>query len=214
MIDVAAQKREISALSPKNVRAGGLIPGVIYGQGKSTLHVTVPVKEFTKALKEAGSNTVLTITVDGVACPVLVHELQRDPLSGAVSHVDFYQVNMKEKIGAKVPFEFIGEAPAVKEKGGVVNKSMSEIEVNALPDELPHRLTVDLSRLMDIGSSFYVRDLVVPKGVTIEMDPDTVIVSVAEHIAEEVAAPIADISEVKVEGEEKKEERAKNSEQA
>jgi large subunit ribosomal protein L25 len=106
-----------------------------------------------------------------------------------------------------VPIELVGEAPAVKALGALLNRTMSEIEVEALPAELPQKFTIDLSTLAEIGQSVYVKDLVLPKGVKIDIDPETVIVSVAEPAPEEVVAPVATVADVKVESEEKKAER-------
>ena len=116
---------------------------------------------------------------------------------------------MDEKIKTRVPLEFVGEAPAVKTAGAVINKAMSEIEVEALPQNLPHSLIVDLSQLDAIDKSIYVRDLTIPKGVTVLLDPETAVATAVTMAPEEVVeAPAADVTEVKVETEEKKAERA------
>ena len=117
---------------------------------------------------------------------------------------------MDEEIKAGIPLEFVGESPATKEKGGIVNKTLQEIEVEALPASLPHSFTVDLSVLADIGSSIYVKDIPMPKDVKVISDPEQVVVSIAApRKEEEIVAPVAavDLSEVKVETEEKKAER-------
>jgi large subunit ribosomal protein L25 len=104
----------------------------------------------------------------------------------------------------------LGEAPAVKEHGGILNKSVAEIEVEALPGDLPHTLKIDLSKLTALNQSLYVKDIVVPKGVKFLIDPGTAVATVTEKMAEEVVAPVAvDVAEVKVETEEKKAERDK-----
>jgi large subunit ribosomal protein L25 len=116
---------------------------------------------------------------------------------------------MDEKITATVPLEFINESPAVKEKIGILIKAMHEIEVEALPADLPHHIEVDISNLSDIEKSIRVKDLKINKGVKLLVDKETVVATVAEMAKEEeVVAPVS-VEEVKVEGEEKREEKRK-----
>lgn len=209
-MQLSAQTREKLGKSVKTLRAEGLIPAELYGHGLENIHLMVDGKEFRKVFKTAGENTVIELLVGKDKLNALVHGIQKNHLTGVVDHIDFYQVRMDEVITTKIPVEFMGDAPAVKEQGGILNKTTIEIEVTALPAELPHSMQVDLSVLKEINQSIYVKDLSVPKGVKIEIDPDTVIVSVALPMAEEPIeqAPV-DVSAVKVESEEKKAEREK-----
>lgn len=137
----------------------------------------------------------------------MINDFQENPLTNKISHIDFYQVRMDEKITASIPLVFIGEAPAVKEQGGILVKSMHEIEVEALPADLPHHIEVDLGNLSDIGASVYVKDLKVNKGVKLLIEPETVVATVSEATKEEeIAVGPTSVEEVKVEGEEKKKE--------
>lgn len=207
-MDLSATTREIFGKKVKTLRREGLIPAELYGRGVKNTHLSVPAKEFNKVFKEAGTNTVVHLAVGGKKHPALIYDVVRDYLTSDIAHIDFYEVRMNEAIKAKVPLEFMGEAPAVKEKGAVLNKAMSEIEVEALPGDLPHRFEVDLSVLNDLDKSIYVKDLAVPKGVKVLVDPETVVATATPPAAEEVveAAP-ADVTAVKVETEEKKAER-------
>lgn len=210
-MDLTAKPREIVGKKVRTLRREGFLPAELYGHGQKNLHLSVAAKEFNKVFKEAGENTVVTLVLDAKdRRSVLVNDVQKNYLTGEIDHVDFYQVRMDEKLKAKVPLEFDGISPAAKEKGGIVAKAMSEIEVEALPNDLPHRLTVDLGLLDDLNKTIYVRDLAVPKGVTILIDAETAIVSVVPPKVEEVAevAPVVDVAAVKVESEEKKAERA------
>jgi large subunit ribosomal protein L25 len=207
-MDLSVQKREKFGKAVKSLRREGFIPAELYGHGLENLHLTVPAKDFIKVWKQAGSNTVVNVLLEKKKQPALIYEVRKNYLSGDIEHVDFYAVRMDEKIKAKVPLEFIGEAPAVKEKSGILNKAMAEIEVEALPADLPRSFEVDISSLDDINKSIYVKDIKVPKGVSITVDPETVIVTVKPPLAEEkVEAPV-EVSAVKVEGEEEKAERA------
>jgi len=209
-MDLTVQTRE--KLKKADVlRKQGLIPAELYGHGLTNLHLAVDAKEFRKVFKEAGENTVVNLVIGKEKRPALIHDIQRNHLHDTVSHIDFYQVRMDEEIKANVPIEFVGDAPAVKEQGGILNKSMDEIEVEALPGDLPHRLTVDLSVLTELNQSIYVKDISVPKGVRVMVDPETAVATVTEKMKEEEIAPAApvDVSTVKVESEEKKAERDK-----
>lgn len=200
--------RDILGKANKGLRNDGKIPAEFYGHGMQNQTVVVDRKEFQKVYKEAGENTVITLVLEGKKQPCLVHDVQHHPVSGEIIHVDFYGVRMDEKLRTMVPIEFTGEAPAVKEKGAVINKAVAEIEVEALPNDLPHKLTVDLSGLIELNQSIYVKDIAVPKNVKVLIDPETAVVTATEPAPEEEIAPVVtDVSEVKVETEEKKAER-------
>jgi large subunit ribosomal protein L25 len=173
-------------------------------------HLSVGAKEFNKILKEAGMSTVVNVVLENKKTPVLIQDIQKNYLTGEVEHADLYMVRMDEKIKAKVPLEFVGVSPAVKDKGGILNKAMSEIEVEALPLDLPHKLEVNLASLDDLNKSIYVKNIAVPEKVRVLVGAETVIATVTQPIAEEVkveAPAEADLSAVKVETEEKKAER-------
>lgn len=120
---------------------------------------------------------------------------------------------MDEKITAHIPLEFTGESPAVKEFAGILNKTISEIEVEALPGDLPRHFEVDISILKELNQSFYVSDLKVPKGVEILIEPKTVIATITPQAEEEKVEEVpVDVTAVKVESEEKAAERAKEKE--
>lgn len=214
-MDLVVKKREKLGKAVRGLRREGLIPAELYGHGVENLHLAVPAKEFAKLFREAGGHTIVNLNVGGEKRPALVGGVQRDYLTGEVSHVDFYQVRLDEKIRAKIPLEFSGEAPAVKKKEGVLHRVVSELEVEALPQDLPHKLVVDLRTLDDLNKSFYVKDLKFPVSVKVLVEPETVVATVVPPRKEEekVAAPAeAEVSTVKVETEEKKAERAKGVE--
>src|SRR3989344_1272701 len=207
-MELQAQARSVLGKSVKSLRNKGFIPAEFYGRGFPNQALAVAKSDFEKALKSAGESTVITLVVDGKKHPSLIHDVQHDSISGDVIHADFYGVHMDEKIKAHVPVEFSGEAPAVKAHGGVLNKAMDEIEVEALPADLPHSFVVDVSGLAEIDQSIYVRDISVPAGVKVLFDPETVVVTVMPPVKEEeVAPPVVDVADVVVETEEKKAER-------
>ena len=197
----------------KVIRKEGLIPAVFYGHGMENRPLAVEKKAFHKVYKEAGENTVVTLLLEDLKQPSLIYDVQHDPVSGDVIHVDFYGVRMDEKITAAIPLEFTGEAPAVKEKGGIVAKAFTELEVEALPADLPHSILVDLSVLTELGQTLYVKDLIISPKVKIIPDAETAVVSVTEPAKEEgITPPAMDVADVKVESEEKAAERAAEKE--
>ena len=205
-MELIVQKREILGKKVKTLRDGGLIPAELYGRDVENIHLSVPVKKFTQVFKEAGESTIVNLVLNEERFPVLINEVVTNPLDDTVMHIDFYQVRMDEKITAWVPLEFMGEAPAVKEKVGVLVKAMQEVEVEALPADLPHDFKIDLGGLTHIGMSIYVRDIKVPDGVKLLVEPETVIATVVEQAKEEEVVKPISVEEVKVEGEEKRKE--------
>jgi len=133
--------------------------------------------------------------------------VQTHPLTGAIQTVDFYEVNMNEEIETAVPLEFTGESPVVKEGAGVFIKAMDEIEVEALPGDIPSKISVDISRLTNVGDSIYVKDLPLTSKFKFTVDPETVVASIAELAEEEVVEAEVTPDQVVVETEEKKAER-------
>lgn len=207
-MDLSVQNRDEISKNIKEVRAKGYILAEFYGHGMENLHLAVKQDDFRKAYKEAGESMVLTLVLGDKKFPALIHNVQKNFVSDETLHIDFHGVRMDEKITAEVLLEFIGEAPAVKTYGGVINKAMQEVEVEALPADLPHSIKVDIAALTEIGQTIYIKDLSLPKGVEVLVDPETAVVGIAAPREEEIApvAPV-DISEVKVESEEKKAER-------
>lgn len=206
-MELTVQKREILGKKVKSLRERNFIPAELYGHDLRNIHLSVPAKEFLRLFREAGESTVINLVLGEEKLPVLIHDVQKNLLTEDVSHIDFYQVRMDEKITTAVPLEFVGEAPAVKEKGGVLIKAVYELEVEALPADLPHSIPVDLSLLSDIGADIYVKDLKIGGKAKILAHPETVIATVAEAKEEEAEEKPVGVEEVKVESEEKKEEK-------
>ncbi|MEE8131893.1 MAG: 50S ribosomal protein L25 [Candidatus Paceibacterota bacterium] len=219
-MELTVQKREIFGKKVKELRKQDLIPAELYGHGFENLHLSVPAKDFSRIFNEAGESTIIKLKVEGgdgkekgSELNVLVHDIQKNVLTDEISHIDFYQVRMDEKIKAAVPLEFIGEAPAVKEKGGVLIKSVHEIEVEVLPADLPHNIPVNLDELDDIGKNIHMKDIKIDEKVKVLIEPETVIATVIEPIKEEEKVEEVSVEEVEVEGEEAKEGRVERKEE-
>lgn len=206
-MDLVVQKREILGKKVKVLREEDLIPAELYGYGHKNIHLSVSAKDFLKIFREAGESTIIKLKIEGEgdAINALVYDVQKNHLTDKIIHIDFYAVRMDKKITTSVPLEFVGVSPAVKEKEGILVKTMQEIEVEALPTDLPHNIKVDISQLSEIGTSIYVKNLNLGKGVKSSVAPDTVVATITEQAKEEEVKGPATIEEVKVEAEVKKE---------
>lgn len=209
MLELKASPRQEFGKKTNKQRKAGQIPAVIYGHGVKSESLYVPVKDFSNIYKQAGESTLIGLDMAGKKRNVLIHDLARDPLSEEIIHIDFYQVKMDEKIKAKVPLIFIGESPAVKNEGGVLVKNIQELEIEALPQDLPHHLEVDISGLTAFEDHILIKDLLVSGSVKILAEPEETIASVQPPRSEEELAALeqkveAPVEEVKVVGEEEK----------
>lgn len=192
-----------------SLRRAGSIPAVLYGHGRKPASVTVNARDFEKVFKQAGETTLLTLALDGKKHNVFIHDLEKDLLSGAVIHVDFFEVKMDERIKAKVPFVFTGESQAVKADGGVLVRAMQEIEIESLPQNLPKEITVDISSLKTFEDKIRISDLSLDKKIKILTNPEETVALVApprsdKEMADLEAKPAETAPEVKVVGEEEK----------
>lgn len=175
------------------LRASGWIPAELYGRGIKNAHLSVSAKDFTKLERAgAGHGMVTLATEDGKKHPAIISDVARDHLSGHILALDFLQVRLDEKIRTRVPVEFMGEAPASK-VGLVIVKVMNEMEVEALPHDLPKHITVSMESLAEVGSTIHVEDLKLPRGVKIIAADDAVVVTVADKAKEEAPAPAATV---------------------
>jgi large subunit ribosomal protein L25 len=206
MIELKTENRTALGKASAALRKTGLIPAELYGHGIPNVHLAVNAREFEKAYRTAGENTVITVMVGGKPVPVLIYYVERDRIKDEVLAIDFYQVNMKEELQTEIPLRFEGESPAIKENG-ILIKAMDAVEVKALPQDLPEFIVVDLTKLAKIGDSIYVRDLIQSKKFEYIIEPDTVVASITEQVEEEVVAPTITPEDVVVETEEKKAER-------
>jgi large subunit ribosomal protein L25 len=211
--ELQAEKRDESGKGAAHkLRAGGRVPGVLYGHGMDPVPLSVDAREMRHILHTgAGTNVLIDLEVDGKQHLTLPREIQQDHIHDRVMHVDFLVVRRDEKISVNVELIDIGDAPGVKQ-GGVVDHHLRELHIECLPQDVPEHIEVDISGL-DLGDIVHVSDLVAPKGVTILNGPDETVLAVITPAAlkteaeltlpgEEAAAPV----EVPEEGEEGAEE--------
>ena len=196
------------------IRSNGMIPAVVYGARVENTQISVPSTLFTKLLKTAGETSTIVLEIAGekatdkvTKVDVLIHDVQVDPVKGFPIHVDFLAIDMNKPIEVAVPLEFVGIAPAEKDGLGVLVKALHEVEIKALPKDIPHTLPVDLSSLITLENQIHVKDIVLPKGVALLTELDEVVALVAE-VKEEVEVAPVDLSAIEVEKKGKKEEEA------
>jgi large subunit ribosomal protein L25 len=192
---VVREREKLGSRESRRLRREGLIPGVLYGRGKTPHAFAVPERELRAALTtSAGLHAILDVVLDGqkTAHPSVLKEYQQDPLRGRITHVDFQEVRLDQPIHASVVVQLVGEAPGAKE-GGVLTQVAREINVEALPGNIPEHLEADVSSL-GIGDALRLSDLSAPEGVTLLDDPE-------ETVLATVTAPRAEIEEVEEEEE-------------
>jgi large subunit ribosomal protein L25 len=216
-----AVARTVLGKRSKDIRAARQIPAVLYGHGVEARAISVPVADFRKVFAKAGSSALVDVAIDGGA-PVkaVIQEVQVNHLTMEPIHIDFHQVRMDEKMHARIPLTFIGESAAVKGLGGTLVKSLDAVEIECLPANLPHEITVDISKLVTFNDAVTVADLALPQGVDMVTDARQTIATVEAPLTEEQLkkmdedAKAGDVTAVKTEAEIKKaEEEAKKAEE-
>jgi len=213
-----AKIREIKGKKVKRLRKEGKIPAVLYGPDIENKNIEVELKEFQKIYEEAGESTLIDLDVEGEKYSVLIHDVSFHPIKNEPIHVDFYQPSLEEEVHATVPLIFEGESKAVKELGGTLVKNIQEVEVKALPQNLPKEIKVNIEKLETFEDSILISDLKVGEGVKILRDPNERVawVSPPEKVEEELEKPIEEkveeVEKVKEKEEEEEEEEKEKEE--
>jgi large subunit ribosomal protein L25 len=216
-----AKKRDVLGRKTNKGRKEGLIPAVVYGKGIDGINIWVKLLDFKRLIKKSGESTVIDLKIDEKDNRnVLIYDTQKDPVRDTYVHIDFFQVRMDEEIETEVELEYVGEAPAVKELGGVLVKNIDAIEVKCLPADLPSSITVDISSLKTFEDRITLGDLNISKKIELSIDLETVIALVSPPRSEDEMSGLdtkvdADVTKVEgvvketapVEGVENKEEK-------
>jgi large subunit ribosomal protein L25 len=218
---ISAEARDVFGKKVRKFRRDGKVPGNIYGKTTEPTPVWFNAKELATLLKDVGESSLIEVKIGSDKTrPVIFRDLQHGLSFTNILHVDAQQVNLKEKIQVAVPVEITGESEAVTNGLGILETTTPEIEIEALPTDLPEAFVVDITALSEVGQKITVADLKVPNGVEILTDPETVVVAIVEQqVQEEEAAPVTEEQQVdgvaateeKADGEtdEKKEEESK-----
>jgi len=187
-----AESRDVIGKQVKALRRQGKLPGILYGRSMKPTPILMDLRDATRTLGQLAPSALVTVVLAGEKHLALVREKQRDFIRGTLKHIDFQAVSMKEKLRVNVIVELLGLAPAIKDFNGVLVEGLTEVEVECFPQDLPGKISVDISGLKKIGDSITVRDLVMPPNVASLDNPDDMIVIVTAQAAEEVVevAPV------------------------
>lgn len=183
---LAAEPREVIGKQVKALRRQGKLPGILYGRSMEPKPILMDLREATRTLGQLAPSALVTVVLVGEKHLALVREKQRDFIRGTLKHVDFQAVSMLEKLRVNVIVDFVGVSPAVKDYNGILVEGLTEVEVECFPQDLPSKITVDISGLKKIGDSITVGDLVMPPNVESLDNPDEMVVIVTAQAAEEV----------------------------
>ena len=210
-LELTLDAREAQGKANKRLRREGIVPGVVYGKGEDSTNVQVDAKTFEVLYRAAGRTSVVKFRLPGAsrATSGFIKSVQRHPLSGQAIHVDYYLVNLKQEMEVDVPLVFNGESPAVEETGGTLLHNLSAIRVKALPTDIPHEVTVDVSVLKSLDVAIHVKDLNLNRDlVHVLTDGETLVATVVPPRVEEEPEPVL------AEGEELESEAAEGAEAA
>lgn len=213
-------KAKIRKQRPNVLRRQGWLPAVLYGPKIKQQVLQIDALSFDKVFRQAGESTLINLEVEpgtkkanpeGVL--VLVHDIQKDPVSDKVIHIDFYAPRLDKTMHVKVPLVFAGQSLAIEDLDGTLVKNIQEIEIEVLPQDLPHEIKVDIASLKTFEDKIFVKDLALPKGVRVLTGGQEIIALVMpprseEELAALEEAPEEKIEEVEVVSKETKEEEA------
>lgn len=207
-----AEKRIVKGKKIRKLRKEGILPGNLFGKNVDSQSVQIKANDFDRIYKQVGETGIIYLQVDGESKerPVLVSGIAFNPTTNQKYHVDLHQVNLKEKVTTHVPVEIIGESDLVKSGAAILNQSINEIEIEALPTDIPESITFDISLLKEIGDNLKVSDAKVSSDVEVKTDPELPVISLAEPQKEEELPTAEEVpAEAEVKAEVKTEETPK-----
>jgi large subunit ribosomal protein L25 len=213
---LSASKRDVFGKKNRFLRRRGITPAHLFGHNLKSLSLQCDTDELKQIIAHAGETRLISLKVQGEKEPktVFVREIQRDALGKYLLHVDFYQVRKGEKTTMDVPIILVGEAPAMKGKGRMLSRGIAELSIECLPDKVPPQIEIDISNLVELEQAIQVKDIVLDPDITVQVDPDQLVVKVTEIVikAEEEEKP--EVPEEEVEGEEAEEGAEKSRAEA
>lgn len=180
-----AEKRSLLGKKVKHLRREGILPANMFGKGIKSTSLQLPLKEFENIYDKVHETGLVDLTIDNEVHPILIQNVQIHPITHSPLHADFFKVNLKEKVKAMIPVIAIGEPKAVADKVGVLLQTLSEVEVEALPADLPEHLEVNVENLAQIDENIAIEDLTVPSGVTVLAEPHEMVFRIDELVSEE-----------------------------
>lgn len=212
MLSLNIKPRDVGE-SLNRIRGDGNLPAVFYGKKEESTPISISAADFLKVWKQAGESSVIVLKGENGDLEALIHDVDIDPVTESPRHADFYVFEKGHQIEVDVPLDFVGVAPAAKDLGGVLIKVLHELKIKAMPKDLPHKIEVDVSALVNFESQILASDVKLPAGVTLAEDPTEVVALVSEPKEEKEEAPV-DISSIEVEKKGKKDEEGDAAEQS
>jgi len=203
-VELKVTPREVLGKKVSRLRREGVIPANVYGHALDSVAIQVPKEDLAHVMRTAGRNEIVYLRLDGEEPrPTFLRQVQRNPVTDAILHADFYQISLKEKVRMEVPVSLVGTAPAEQTYGGTLLHSLDRISVEGLPTDIPSVIEVDVSGLEEIDAAIHVGELNVPEGITVLTDAEQVVAKIAppqvekveEEVVEEAAAEEAEAGE-------------------
>ncbi len=209
-IRLKARHRNVMGKKARFLRRQGITPAHLYGHSVKSLPLECSTEELEDVIAHAGGARMIHLEIDGRPRNVFIREVQKNAVSRELLHVDFYQVRMKEKIHVEVPIMLVGEAPALRTKGRMLQHGVTSLSIEALPDKIPPQIEVDVSGLEEPEQAIHIRDIKLDPDLTVHLDPEQLVVKVSEARVKEVAeeVPPEEEEEVAPEAEAKAAEEA------
>jgi len=179
-IELHAEPRTVFGKKVKELRQAGMIPAEIYGRKTDNQSIQIPVRTLEHTLNEAGNTNLISIKVGKKkkGIPVLARNIQYSPIRQRLLHVDFYAVVMDETVSVNVPIRIIGESSLITQQNGTLMTGLNDLEIEALPADIPEAFEVDISDMTDFGQSIHVSDLTVTDNITVHSSPESLLVSI------------------------------------
>ena len=179
-LKLEAKTREVFGKKNRELREKGLIPATVYGKKVGPFSISVDAKQLNDIYRKAGDNTVVELAIEGSGNHhVLIQDIAQTPVSGEIIHVDFHAISLTEKVKAFVEIEIVGDNDLLKAGGNAI-LAMNEIEVEALPTQLPHKIEVDISGIKEFGETIYVKDLKISADVKVLSDENNPVITLSE----------------------------------
>jgi len=188
-------RKEVGKNAAGRLRRQGLVPAILYGGETASQPLTLKKKDILEILKsQTGENTIFRVTMDSQEKDVMLKDIQINPVTDELTHVDLIEISMDKPVRVAVPVELVGEPVGVKVEGGVADFLLRELEVECLPREIPESIKIDISNL-HIHQSIKVQNLDLPAGVKVYADPNAAIVVISSVAQEAAPAPAEEVIE-------------------
>ncbi len=201
-VKLTAEKRSLTGRKVKQLRKKSIIPATVYGRNIKSRSLSIQEKDFFEVYNKAGRTSVIHVAVGDNEVPVLIHHIQRHAVNESILHVEFFQVDLKQKVKTTIPIIIVGEAPASREKTGVVLQVLQELEIEALPNDIPDHIDADVSNLSAPGDEIPVSALHTPPSIMVLSDKTQTVVQVSAIVVEKEepkpeSAPVQESAESK-----------------